>query len=91
MPRPLYPRKRPGTLCIGGWVGLRAGLDGCKKSLPQKNFFFTRHFICISVFTWTVVLCGLMSAMCVVVLLEREIDRGYTSCGVRDVELLVEA
>ena len=36
-------------------------------------------------------LCGLMSAMCVVVLLEREIDRGYTSYGVRDVELLVEA
>jgi hypothetical protein len=27
-PRPLYPRKRPGTNCIGGWVGLRAGLDG---------------------------------------------------------------
>ena len=28
-PRPLYPRKRPGTRCIGGWVGLTAGLDGC--------------------------------------------------------------
>jgi hypothetical protein len=27
-PRPLYPWKRPGTPCIGGWVGLRAGLDG---------------------------------------------------------------
>ena len=26
-PRPLYPRKRPGTHCIGGWVGSRAGLD----------------------------------------------------------------
>jgi hypothetical protein len=26
-PRPLYPRERPGTHCIGGWVGPRAGLD----------------------------------------------------------------
>jgi len=31
-PRPLYPRERPGTHCIGGWVGPRAGLDGCGKS-----------------------------------------------------------
>jgi len=28
-PRPLYPRERPGTHCIGGWVGPRAGLDRC--------------------------------------------------------------
>ena len=27
-PWPLYPRERTGILCIGGWVGLRAGLDG---------------------------------------------------------------
>jgi hypothetical protein len=27
-PRPLYLRERPGTHCIGGWVGPRAGLDG---------------------------------------------------------------
>ena len=33
-PRPLYPRERPGTHCIGGWVGPRAGLDGCGKSRP---------------------------------------------------------
>ena len=26
-PRPLYPWKRPGTHCIGGWVGPKAGLD----------------------------------------------------------------
>jgi hypothetical protein len=26
-PRPLYPRKRPGTHCTGEWVGPRAGLD----------------------------------------------------------------
>jgi len=34
MPRPLYPRERPGTHCIGGWVGPRAGLDRCGKSRP---------------------------------------------------------
>ena len=31
-PRPLYLRERPGTHCIGGWVGPMAGLDGCEKS-----------------------------------------------------------
>jgi len=30
----VYPRERLGTLCIGGWVGLRAGLDGSGKSRP---------------------------------------------------------
>ena len=32
-PRPLYPREgNPVTNhCIGGWVGRRAGLDGCGK------------------------------------------------------------
>ena len=30
-PRPLYPQERPGTHCIGGWVGPRAGLEGCGK------------------------------------------------------------
>ena len=32
----LYRRGRPGTHCTGGWVGPRAGLDGCGKlrSLP---------------------------------------------------------
>jgi hypothetical protein len=34
--RPLYPhRKRPVSLCTGGWVGLRACLDRCGKSLPH--------------------------------------------------------
>jgi hypothetical protein len=28
-PRPLYPREIPGTHCIGGWVGPRAGLCMC--------------------------------------------------------------
>jgi hypothetical protein len=35
-PRPLYPRETPGTYRMGGWVGPRAGVDGCGKfhSLP---------------------------------------------------------
>ena len=33
-PRALYPRERPGTHCTGGWVGPRAGLDGCGKFRP---------------------------------------------------------
>jgi hypothetical protein len=30
----LPPGNRPVTHCIGGWVGPRAGLDGCGKSRP---------------------------------------------------------
>jgi len=37
-PRPLHARERPGTHCIGGWVGLRAGMDGCGKSRPPPGF-----------------------------------------------------
>ena len=33
-PQPLYPRERPGTHFIGGWVGPRAGLDRCGNSRP---------------------------------------------------------
>jgi hypothetical protein len=29
---PLYPQVRHGTNCLGGWVGLRAGLEGYVKS-----------------------------------------------------------
>jgi hypothetical protein len=36
-PRPLYPRERPGTHCIGGWVGPRAGLNWCGKSHFYRN------------------------------------------------------
>ena len=36
-PRPLYPLKRPGTHCIGGWAGPKAGLDGCGKSRPHRD------------------------------------------------------
>jgi hypothetical protein len=38
MPQPLYPRERPGTHCIGGWVGHRAGLNWCGKSRPPPGF-----------------------------------------------------
>ena len=35
-PRPIYPREGAGgTHCIEGWVGLRAGQDGCGKSRPS--------------------------------------------------------
>jgi hypothetical protein len=33
-PTALPPGKRPGTHCIGDWVGPRACLDGCGKSRP---------------------------------------------------------
>ena len=31
------PCERPGTHCTGGWVGPRAGLDGCGKSRPYRD------------------------------------------------------
>ena len=34
LPGGFTPREKPGTHCMGGWVGPRAGLDGCGKSLP---------------------------------------------------------
>jgi len=37
-PAALYPRERPGIHCIGGWVGLRDGLDRWGKSRPQLEF-----------------------------------------------------
>ena len=35
--RPLYPQERPATHCTGGWVGPRAGLNGCGKSGPHRD------------------------------------------------------
>ena len=32
--QPRYTREILGTPCIGGWVGLTAGLDRCAKSPP---------------------------------------------------------
>jgi hypothetical protein len=37
MPRPLYPRMRPGTHCTGGWVGPRVGLNVCEISRPHRD------------------------------------------------------
>jgi hypothetical protein len=36
-PAALSPGKRPRTHFIGGWVGPRAGLDGCRKSRSRRN------------------------------------------------------
>jgi len=38
-PAALPPEKKPHTHCIGGWVGPRAGLDGCGKSPPPPWFY----------------------------------------------------
>ena len=37
-PAALPPGNRPGTHCIGGWVGPRAGLNACGKSRPPPGF-----------------------------------------------------
>ena len=36
--RPLYPLERPVTRCKEGWVGPRAGLEGCGKSPSPSGF-----------------------------------------------------
>ena len=36
-PAALPPGKKPGTHCIGGWVGPRAGLKWCGKSRPHRD------------------------------------------------------
>ena len=36
-PAAALPSKRAGTHCTGGWVGLRAGLDGCGKYRPHRD------------------------------------------------------
>jgi hypothetical protein len=36
-PRPLYPLGKPGTHCIGVWVGLRVILDWYGKSCPHRD------------------------------------------------------
>jgi hypothetical protein len=36
-PAALTPGKKPGTHCVGGWVGPRAGLDGCGKSRHHRD------------------------------------------------------
>jgi hypothetical protein len=34
----VYPRERPGTHCIGGWVYPRTGLGFCGKYRPPPEF-----------------------------------------------------
>ena len=36
-PRPSYPGKETRYPFTGGWIGPRAGLDGCGKSHPHRN------------------------------------------------------
>ena len=36
-PAALPPGKTRVTHCIGGWVGPRAGLDGCGKYRPHRD------------------------------------------------------
>ena len=38
IPATLPPGKRPGTHCIGGWVGHRASLDGRENLAPPPGF-----------------------------------------------------
>jgi len=38
-PRPLYPRERPGTHYIGGWVCPTAGLDFAENLAPSPSGF----------------------------------------------------
>ena len=37
-PRPLYPRERLGTHCIGGWVGLQGQSRGVRKISTRLGF-----------------------------------------------------
>jgi hypothetical protein len=37
VPAALPLGKRPGAHCIEGWVGPRAGLDGCGISRPHRD------------------------------------------------------
>jgi hypothetical protein len=57
-PAALPPGKRPGTHGIEGWVGPRAGLDGCEKSRPHRDSilrpfspYINIYIFCISVLT----------------------------------------
>jgi len=38
-PAALYPREKPGTHFIGGWVGPKTGLDRCGKYLPTPVLY----------------------------------------------------
>jgi hypothetical protein len=55
-PRPFYPThpwKRVCTLCVRGWLGPRAGLDGCGKSRLLPPVFDPRIMQPVTVITQT--------------------------------------
>ena len=43
-PAALPPGKRPGTHCIGGWVGPRAGLDGCGETKFCYYYYYSYYY-----------------------------------------------
>ena len=46
----LTQRKRPVFHCIGGWVGPRANLEGCRKSRPLPGFFVLHFYFIYNCF-----------------------------------------
>jgi hypothetical protein len=46
----LHPRERPGTRCIGGWVGPGDGLDRCGKSRPHRDAIADRPARSVSLY-----------------------------------------
>ena len=50
-PGALLPGVKPGTRCVGGWVGPRASVEGCGKFCHHWHFFVS------SLCTLSVVLC----------------------------------
>jgi hypothetical protein len=43
-PRPALPPGKTGIHCLGGWVGPRAGLDGCGVIYVDFINFFSQNF-----------------------------------------------
>ena len=59
----LPPGERSGTHCIGSWVRPSAGLDGCGKSRPHRDFFLFCILLC-SVLHPCLFLCPHCPAFC---------------------------
>ena len=64
-PAALPPGKRPGTHCIGGWVGPRAGLEGCGKCRLHRFFFFwfLKSFCCSLFLTFAVLVFFVLNVL----------------------------
>jgi hypothetical protein len=64
-PHPLYPWERPGTHCTGGWVGPRAGLHLCEKSVPPPGFDpWTVQPVASCYTDWAIPVCGTKVICC---------------------------